>query len=144
MRPNVATLSGLFVVLSIPLFAIPSLSGPVNTGPPSTNSVLSQSTLDQSISINQMRAANMARMQAELLNGGLGEYSSDNCMHKGGGGKCMISNTAEGYRFRFLGGPPGWAGRGDQATVETVVLVSPDARQSRVEYNGPIRPVRLP
>jgi hypothetical protein len=105
--------------------------------------VLSQSTLDQSISINQMRAANMARMQAELLNGGLGEYSSDNCMHKGGGGKCMISNTAEGYRFRFLGGPPGWAGRGDQATVETVVLVSPDARQSRGEYNGPIRPVRL-
>lgn len=144
MRPSIATLSTLLATLSIPALAIPALSSPVNSRPASPNPVLSQSTLDQSISMNQMRAANMARMQAELLNGGLGEYSSDNCMHKGGGGKCMISNTAEGYRFRFLGGPPGWTGRGNKATVETVVLVSPDARQSRVEYNGPIRSVKMP
>lgn len=52
--------------------------------------------------------------------------------------------TPEGYRFRFLGGTPGWASRGEQATIETVVLVSPDAKTSRVEYNGPVRSVVYP
>lgn len=37
----------------------------------SLSQILSSSALAQSISEAQMRAANMARMQAELLNGGL-------------------------------------------------------------------------
>jgi hypothetical protein len=139
MRPNTLTISSLLAALSLPLIVAPALASPAVS-----YQTLSQSELTQSITINQLRAANMARMQAELLNGGLGEYTSDNCMHRGGGGKCLVSNTTEGYRFRFLGGPPGWAGRGDKAMVETVVLVSPDAKQSRVEYNGPVRPVKLP
>lgn len=93
----------------------------------------------QSVSEEQMRAANLARMQAELINGGLGKYSPANCMHQGGGGDCLESNTSMGFRFRFLGGAAGWAARRDRATIETVVFVSPDGRVSKVEYNGPIR-----
>lgn len=91
-----------------------------------------------------MRAANMARMQAEVLNGGLRQYSPADCMHQGGGGSCLVSSTMEGYRFRFLGGTPGWSNRRQPATIETVVLVSPDARVSKVEYNGPIRVMANP
>ena len=99
----------------------------------------SVSTSAQTISESQMRAANLARMQAELINAGGSQYSPANCMHQGGGGTCMISNTAEGFRFRFLGGAPGWAARNDPATIETVILVSSDGKLSKVEYNGPVR-----
>jgi hypothetical protein len=103
------------------------------------------SSLAQTISEQQMRAANLARMQAELINGGLGQYSPADCMHQGGGGSamgnrlCMVSSSPQGYRFRFVGGRPGWSARNERATIETVVLVSPDGKNLQVEYNGPIR-----
>jgi hypothetical protein len=90
-----------------------------------------------------MRAANLARMQAEMINGGVSKYSPANCMHQGGGGSCLESNTSQGYRFRFLGGAVGWAARNESATIETVVFVSPDGKLSKVEYNGPVRPAAL-
>jgi hypothetical protein len=93
----------------------------------------------QTITEAQMRAANLARMQAELINGGVKKYSTANCMHQGGGGTCLESNTPQGFRFRFLGGAAGWAARRDPATIETVVFVSPDGKLSKVEYNGPVR-----
>ncbi len=115
----------------------------------------------QTISEEQMRAANVARMQAELINGGLGKYSTADCMHQGGGGSgidsgmgsgmdsamgsgfgnrfCLVSSSPQGYRFRFLGGVPGWAARRERATIETIVLVSPDGKNLQVEYNGPVR-----
>jgi len=101
--------------------------------------VFAASSWAQSVSEEQMRAANLARMQAELINGGLGKYSPANCMHQGGGGDCLESNTSMGFRFRFLGGTAGWAASGQRATIETVVFVSPDGRVSKVEYNGPVR-----
>jgi hypothetical protein len=110
----------------------------------SSSALTQSSALAQSISEAQMRAANMARMQAEVLNGGLRLYSPADCMHQGGGGSCLVSETVEGYRFRFLGGAPGWAGKREPATLETVVLVSPDAKVSRVEYNGPVRVIVNP
>ena len=103
------------------------------------------SSLAQTISEQQMRAANLARMQAELINGGLGQYSPADCMHQGGGGSamgnglCMVSSSPQGYQFRFVGGRPGWAARNERATIETVILVSPDGKNLQVEYNGPIR-----
>ena len=102
------------------------------------------SSLAQTISEQQMRAANLARMQAELINGGLSQYSPADCMHQGGGGGtsdglCLVSSSPKGYRFRFLGGRPGWAARQERATIETVVMVSPDGKNLQVEYNGPIR-----
>jgi hypothetical protein len=51
----------------------------------------------------------------------------------------MISDTAKGFRFRFLGGAPGWVAKRQPATLETQVLVSPDGKTIRIEYNGPIR-----
>jgi hypothetical protein len=93
----------------------------------------------QTISQSQMRAANLARMQAETINGGSSQYSPANCMHQGGGDACMISSNGDGFRFRILGGATGWAARRDPATIETVIFVSTDGKTSRVEYNGPIR-----
>jgi hypothetical protein len=106
---------------------------------PSLCLVLASSVSAQTISEAQMRAANQARMQAEVINGGGSQYSPANCMHQGGGGSCLESNTSLGFRFRFLGGPAGWAARREPATIETVVLVSPDGDLVKVEYNGPVR-----
>jgi hypothetical protein len=63
-----------------------------------------------------MRAANLARMQAELVNGGGSQSSPANCNHQGGDETCMISNTAAGFRIR-----------------------SPDGKMSKAECNGPMR-----
>jgi hypothetical protein len=105
---------------------------------------LATSVSAQTISESQMRAANLARMQAELINGGLNNYSPEKCMHEGGGGKCMVSETSQGYRFQFLGGPPGWDVKRQPPTIQTSVIVSPDGRSSSVEYNGPVRQTAKP
>ncbi|MFM7235507.1 MAG: hypothetical protein ACKOYK_01850 [Cyanobium sp.] len=87
-----------------------------------------------------VRAANMARMKAESLNGGLGVYRSAPCMHEQAGGSCLVQTTGEGFLFRFLGGKPGWSQLGLPPTVETELLVSPDGREIRqVVYNSPPR-----
>jgi hypothetical protein len=111
--------------------------------------VFATASMAQTMSEQQMRAANLARMQAELINGGLGQYSPADCMHQGGGGSgggsgignclCLVSSSPQGYQFRFLGGIPGWAARQEMATIETVILVSPDGKNLQVEYNGPVR-----
>ena len=113
--------------------------------------VFATASMAQTMGEQQMRAANLARMQAELINGGLGQYSPADCMHQGGGGGgsgggsgignclCLVSSSPQGYRFRFLGGIPGWAARQESATIETVILVSPDGKNLQVEYNGPVR-----
>jgi len=119
MRPQVPAIASLLIALALPVSA-------------------------QTISEAQMRAANFARMQAELINGGLSKYSPAKCMHEGGGGRCMVSETPQGYRFRFLGGSPGWDAKQQPATLETVVLVSPDGKSSTVEYNGPVRTWMMP
>lgn len=105
---------------------------------------LATSVSAQTISESQMRAANLARMQAELINGGLSNYSPEKCMHEGGGGKCMVSETSQGYRFQFLGGPPGWDVKRQPPTIETSVIVSSDGRSSSMEYNGPVRQTAKP
>ena len=119
MRPQISTMATLLIALALPVSA-------------------------QSISEAQMRAANLARMQAELINGGLGKYSPAKCMHEGGGGSCMVSETPGGFRFRFQGGSPGWEVKQQPATLETVVLVSADGKSSTIEYNGPVRMRMMP
>lgn len=87
-----------------------------------------------------VRAANMARMTAERLNGGLQVYRAAACMHQQGGGACLLRETARGFTFRFLGGPPGWQQMGLPPTLETELLVAPDGRSvEKVIYNGPPR-----
>ena len=84
-----------------------------------------------------LRAVNLARMRAETLNGGLIVYRAQRCMFEENGGSCLISRTANGMLFRFLGGPPGWQEQKQNATLETEILISPDGRQVLdVVFNG--------
>jgi hypothetical protein len=88
-------------------------------------------------SLDQIRAANLARMEAERINGGLSQYFTANCMHQKGGGSCMVNVGPNGYLFNFLGGAPGWEVNKQAATKETRILISPDGtRVVNVEYNG--------
>lgn len=105
-----------------------------------TLTALSGQAHAQSNDSSSLRAANMARMKAENLNGGLQVYRAAACMHQQGGGPCLLKSSAEGYLFRFYGGGPGWQQLGNPATVETEILVAPDGRSIRqVIYNGPPR-----
>lgn len=89
------------------------------------------------MALSQVRAANLARMEAERINGGLSQYFTANCMHQKGGGSCMVNADANGYLFDFLGGPPGWEVNQQPATRETRILISPDGTSVvNVEYNG--------
>ena len=89
----------------------------------------------------QPKAANLARMRAESLNGGLGSYRAAACMYETGATSCLISRSDEGFLFGFRGGPPGWEQETPpNPTLETEVLVSRDGdRILAVPYNGPIR-----
>ena len=85
----------------------------------------------------QEKAANVARMKAEALNGGLTKYRTAACMHQLGGGTCMVRANTDGYRFQFLGGTPGWETMNRKATVETQIMISPDGTKvDQVIYNG--------
>ena len=85
----------------------------------------------------QEKAANVARMKAETLNGGLTKYRTAACMHQLGGGSCMVRASSDGYRFQFLGGAPGWETMNRKPTVETQIMVSPDGTKvEKVIYNG--------
>ena len=85
----------------------------------------------------QEKAANVARMKAEALNGGLTKYRTAACMHQLGGGSCMVRASSDGYRFQFLGGTPGWETMNRMPTVETQIMVSPDGTKvEKVIYNG--------
>ena len=89
------------------------------------------------MSLGQIRAANLARMEAERINGGLSNYFTANCMHQKGGGSCMVNAGPDGYLFDFLGGAPGWEVNKQAATKETRILISPDGTKViNVEYNG--------
>jgi len=89
------------------------------------------------MALGQIRAANLARMEAERINGGLSKYFTANCMHQKGGGSCMVNAGLNGYLFDFLGGAPGWEVNKKAATKETRILISPDGTKViNVEYNG--------
>ena len=101
---------------------------------------LSLAAQAQSDPNSPQRAANLARMKAEILNGGLGVYRSAPCMHDQSGGECLVGRSGEGLTFRFYGGKPGWKQEGLAPTVETEILVAPNGRSiERVIYNGPPR-----
>ena len=89
----------------------------------------------------QPKAANLARMRAESLNGGLGQYRAASCMYETGAGSCLESISDDGFLFRFQGGAPGWQQQTPpNPTIETSVLVSRDGDQIlEVSYNGAIR-----
>ncbi|MDP7995314.1 MAG: hypothetical protein RAK21_10140 [Synechococcus sp. SP2 MAG] len=91
--------------------------------------------------LTQPKAANLARMRAESLNGGLGQYRAASCMYETGAGSCLESISNKGFQFLFQGGAPGWQQQTPpNPTIETSVLVSRDGdRILEVSYNGTIR-----
>lgn len=93
------------------------------------------------VPLAQPKAANLARMRAESLNGGLGQYRAASCMYETGAGSCLESVSDRGFLFRFRGGAPGWQQQTPpEPTIETSVLVSRDGdRILEVSYNGTIR-----
>ena len=93
-----------------------------------------------SLPVAQPKAANLARMRAEALNGGLESYRAAACMYETGASSCLISKSEQGFLFGFLGGPPGWQQQSPpRPTLETRILVSQDGeRILAVPYNGPI------
>ena len=93
------------------------------------------------IPLAQPKAANLARMRAESLNGGLGQYRAASCMYETGAGSCLEFVSDSGFLFRFQGGAPGWQQQTPpEPTIETSVLVSRDGeRILEVPYNGTIR-----
>ena len=103
------------------------------------NAATAKST--QPLPLAQPKAANLARMRAESLNGGLGQYRAASCMYETGAGSCLESISDGGFLFRFQGGAPGWQQQTPpNPTIETSVLVSRDGdRILEVSYNGTIR-----
>ena len=84
------------------------------------------------MSLSQTRAANLARMRAESLNGGVSLYRADQCMYSTGAPDCLQNQAISGYRFQFRGGPPGWQQQSPPApTVITTVTVSSDGQTIR-------------
>ena len=91
--------------------------------------------------LTQPKAANLTRMRAELLNGGLDQYRAASCMYEIQAGFCLESISDQGFQFLFQGGAPGWQQQNPpNPTIETSVLVSRDGdRILEVSYNGTIR-----
>ncbi|MAR06067.1 MAG: hypothetical protein CL862_03065 [Cyanobium sp. NAT70] len=113
-----------------------ALSAPVSNALSAINPVIAQEPGAR------QRAVNVARMRAEVMNGGLGRYRADQCMYSEGeaGGTCRIGSSSSGFIVSFYGGPPGWQQQGQAPTVETELQISPDGRHVLTEiYNGPPR-----
>ena len=75
------------------------------------------------------RALNLARGTAVALNGGLSQYRPSSCMFRtAAGNPCITRADHSGIEFTIPGGQPGWEESGEQPTILTVVLISPDGR----------------
>jgi hypothetical protein len=86
-----------------------------------------------------VRAINLARTYAVQLNGGLERYRPAQCMFATAArsNPCLVEENAEGFVFRFLGGPPGWEERDQVPTAETELRISADGRRvEQVVYNN--------
>jgi hypothetical protein len=89
--------------------------------------------------LNEIRALNLARNEGVRINGGLTVYTPANCMFttSAATNPCLVSSNADGFVYRFLGGPPGWESKGIPPTHETEIRIAPDGRRVvAVLYNG--------
>lgn len=86
--------------------------------------------------VAQTRAANLARLRAESINGGLAQYRADRCMYSTGAPDCLVEASPAAYIFRFKGGAPGWQQRNPGTpSVVTTVTVSADGESIRSVSN---------
>ena len=91
------------------------------------------------------RAMNLARGTAAKANGGLRLYHPARCMY-GNPTKnpCLAKRDANGFEFRFLGGPPGWEVLGLPPKVDSIVLIAPNGRSVIAESHEDISEVSFP
>ncbi|MCT0226158.1 hypothetical protein [Synechococcus sp. CS-1328] len=123
--------------MGLPSFSIRNFPLVAATAATTLLMVCASTGFAQQMDASRVRAANLARMEAERINGGLSRYNTAACMHQIGGGDCLIRSTDQGYLFEFLGGGPGWQTMNKPATVQTTILISPDGSEIRqVDYNG--------
>ena len=93
----------------------------------------------QGLPLSQTRAANLARMRAEAINGGVSNYRADRCMYSTGAPNCLVRSNANGYVFRFKGGAPGWQQkRPNTPTVQSTITVSADGQTIQSVTNNPL------
>ena len=91
------------------------------------------------------RAINLARGTAAKSNGGLRLYHPARCMYGNPtNNPCLTKRDANGFEFRFPGGPPGWEVLGLPPTVESIVLIAPDGRSVIAESHEDIGEISLP
>ena len=91
------------------------------------------------------RAINLARGTAAKSNGGLRLYHPARCMYGNPtNNPCLTKRDANGFEFRFPGGPPGWEVLGLPASVESTVLIAPDGRSVIAESHKDIGEVTFP
>lgn len=83
------------------------------------------------------RAMNLARQAAERANGGLTQYRAEPAMSGIATQSPFVINTDGSFTFTFLGGKPA-----EPYSIESIVTVSSDGRQIKVDYNGPIQSPR--
>ena len=86
----------------------------------------------------QTKAANLARMRAEKLNGGLRLYRADRCMSSPA---VWTASSLPRERLQVERRVPGWQQQSPpDPTLETEVLISIDGDEILdVPYNGPLR-----
>ena len=119
----------------LPLLLSAALPGALRAQPsigaPSVDQTFDRIERLQQQSAARQRAINLARNTIVKLNGGLTRYMPAACMFSTGSGvgNCLVASTAEGFRFRFSGGAPGWQQQGQAPTLSSEVLISPDGRQ---------------
>ena len=91
------------------------------------------------------RAINLARGIGAAANGGLRLYHPARCMYMAPtNNPCLTKSDANGFEFRFLGGPPGWEVLGLPPSVESTVLIAPDGRSVIAESHKDIGEGSLP
>jgi hypothetical protein len=138
MRSALAILAGLITAAAPGALAQQEL--PVEqTAPAQQAAPAASPQQDAPVPYSAVRALNLARNTAILRNGGLGVYRPAQCMFvtAAAGNECLLSNDANGYVFRFQGGPPGWQQLGLPATHETEIRIAPDGRSvTEILYNG--------
>jgi hypothetical protein len=138
MRSALALLAGL-ITTAAPAALAQQAAPAEQTAPPQQAAPAASPRQDAPVPYSAVRALNLARNTAILRNGGLTVYRPAQCMFitAAAGNECLLSNDANGYLFRFLGGPPGWQQLGLPATKETEIRIAPDGRSVvEILYNG--------
>ena len=107
--------------------------------------VMAQKESRELVPTASKRAINLARGTAAKSNGGLRLYHPARCMYgQPTNNPCLTKRDANGFEFRFMGGPPGWEVLGLSPTVESIVLIAPNGRSVIAESHEDISGGSLP